>query len=62
MDNTTNNPADNTPEDFFDFDGDRMHGGEEDWWDYQTSCHSEEDYEADIYPRDHEDPYPEFDE
>ena len=53
MDNTTNNPAD------FDQNGD---GEDMDWWEYQTSCYPEEDYEGDIYPRHHEDPYPEFDE
>jgi hypothetical protein len=33
-----------------------------DWWEFQTSCYPEGDSEGDMYPRDHEDQYPEFDE
>ena len=53
MDNTNNNPAD---------DFDQTHGGDMDWWEFQTSCYPEGDSEEQMYPRDHEDQYPEFDE
>jgi hypothetical protein len=55
MDNTTN-PNDDmeTP----DYNEDLFL--QENWPEWQSD--PEEDYEADIYPRDHEDQYPEFDE
>jgi hypothetical protein len=53
MDNTNNNPAD---------DFDQTHGEDMDWWEFQTSCYPEGDSEEQMYPRDHEDQYPEFDE
>ena len=39
-----------------------QNGGDMDWWEFQTSCYPEGDSEEQMYPRDHEDLYPEFDE
>jgi len=39
-----------------------QNGEDMDWWEFQTSCYPEGDSEEQMYPRDHEDQYPEFDE